>query len=123
MASLDDVVTVQKNGVVAVNSLVQSLTQFKTIYESFVGNNTYLGVSADSLIVSGRGRLVNVSVIAGASGGKIYDVASVANASDSNAIFTIPSSIGVTAVNFSFFNGLVIKPASGSVISISYSAG
>lgn len=121
MASLDDIVTVQKNGVIAVNALVQSLDAFKTIYESFVGNSSFVGVSSDSLIVVGAGRLVTVSVITAAAGGKIYDTSSVSSAADANAIFSIPNAIGVTAVNFPFVNGLVIKPAAGSVISISYS--
>jgi len=123
MASLDDVVTVQKNGVVAVNSLVQSLAAFKDIYESFVGNDTYLGISGDSLIVGGAGRLVSVSVVAAAAGGKIYDISSVALADDTNVICAIPNAVGIITVNFSFFNGLVVKPAAGSVISISYSNG
>lgn len=123
MASLDDVVTVQKNGVIAVNALVQALQAFKTIYESFVGSTSYPGISADSLVVSGPGRLVTVSVIAAAAGGKIYDVASVADAADSNAIYTIPNATGSASVNFPFFSGLVIKPAAGSIVSISYSEG
>lgn len=123
MASLDDVVTVQKNGVIAVNALVQTLDVFRAIYESFVGSNATTGLSSDELVASGAGRLVTVSVITAAAGGKIYDVASVADAADSNAIYTIPNATGVTSVNFPFFNGLAIKPAAGSVISISYSEG
>ena len=123
MASLDDVVTVQKNGVIAVNALVQALQSFKAIYESFVGNSSYNGISADSLVKSGSGRLVTVSVITAASGGKIYDVASVADAADANAIYSIPNAIGSVSVNFPFSNGLVIKPAAGSVVSVSYSGG
>lgn len=120
MASLDDVVTVQKNGVIAVNALVQSLNAFKTIYESFVGDNTYIGISSDSLIVAGTGRLVVVSVVQAASGGIIHDCASVAEASVSNAICAIPDATGIMPVNFPFLKGLVVIPAASSVVSVSY---
>jgi hypothetical protein len=123
MANLDDIVTVQKNGVIAVSALVQALDAFKTIYESFVGNTSSVGLSGDALISANAGRLVTVSVITGVAGGKIYDSSTVLDATDANAIYTIPSAVGATTVNFPFFNGLVIKPASGSVVSISYSEG
>lgn len=121
MASLDDVVTVQKNGVVAVNALVQALADFKAIYESFVGNAAISGVNSNSLVISAAGRLVTVSVITGASGGTIHDAASVAAATTDNAIYAIPATAGAYAVNFPFTNGLVIKPAVTSVVSVSYS--
>ena len=126
MANLDDLVTVQKNGVIAVNALVQALSAFKTIYESFVGNSSSFGLSGDTLVLTGAGRLVTVSVIAAASpsastAGKIYDSSSVGGATDANAIYAIPNAIGATTVNFPFFSGLVIKPTANSIISISYS--
>lgn len=120
MASIDDLVTVQKNGVIAVNALVQALDTFRTIYQSFVGDKSFIGVSANSLVTTGSGRLVTVSVIAAAAGGKIYDSATVAGATDANAIYTIPNAVGAVSVNMPFFNGLVIKPAATSVVSISY---
>ena len=121
MANLDDLCTIQKNGVVAVNALVQALDSFRAIYESFVGNNSTFGLSNDTLIATGSGRLVTVSVIAAAAGGKIYDSSTVVGATDANAIYTIPNAVGAATVNFPFFSGLVIRPAAGSIISISYS--
>jgi hypothetical protein len=121
MAGVDDLVTVQKNGVTAVNSLVQELINFKTAYSNFVGTSSTTGITGDTAIVASSGRLVTVSVITAAAGGKIYDSATVAGASDDNAIYTIPNSTGAVAVNFPFTNGLVVKPASSSVVSISYS--
>jgi hypothetical protein len=121
MANLDDVVTVQKNGVVAVNALVQSLTNFREIYSNVMGGNSAIGISSDSLIMTGAGRLVTVSVITAAAGGTIHDIDTVADATTANAIYTIPNSTGATLVNFPFFDGIVIKPAAGSIVSISYS--
>lgn len=121
MAGTDDLVTVQKNGVVAVNTLVQALTDFQKIYESFVGTTTKNGIDANELISTGSGRLVNVSIIAAAAGGTIHDVSTVVDASTDNTIFVIPNATGVAPVNFPYSKGLVIKPAAGSVICISYS--
>jgi glycerol dehydrogenase-like iron-containing ADH family enzyme len=121
MASLDDIVTVQKNGVVAVNALVQALNEFKTVYESFVGNKSFSGISDNTLVTSVSGRLVNLSVSVAAAGGTIHDSATVAAADTSNVICSIPSTTGVYSINFPFSDGLVVKPASSSTVSVSYS--
>lgn len=121
MANIDDLVTVQKNGVVAVNALTEVLSQFRAIYASAVGSNSYLGVTDNSLIYSGSGRLVNVIVVAAAAGGTIHDSATVTGANTSNVIFPIPNTVGLTVVNVPFFDGIVIKPAAGSTISVTYS--
>jgi hypothetical protein len=86
-----------------------------------MGGNSAIGISSDALVVTGPGRLVTVSVITAASGGTIHDTDTVANATNSNAIYTIPSSTGATVINFPFFDGLVIKPAATSVVSVSFS--
>lgn len=121
MANLDDIVTVQKNGVIAVNSLVQTLTQFKELYGNFVGTNSLTGISTDSLVYTGSGRIVILSVIVPGSGGTIHDSTTVNDANNSNAICAIPDVVGIYAVNFPFTNGLVVKPASASIVSITYS--
>jgi hypothetical protein len=121
MSNITDLVTVAKNGVVAINDLTAALNSFRDIYASSVGDKTYLGVSDSSLISTTSGRLVNVSVSAAAAGGTIHDAASVATADASNVIFPIPNQVGITQVNVPFFNGLVVKPASSSTVSLTYS--
>ena len=123
MANLDDVVTTQKNGVVALNALTAALEQFRAIYQSAVGSQSFLGVTENSLIYSGTGRLVNVIVSAAAAGGTIHDASTVAGANSTNVIFPIPNSTGITLVNVPFFSGLVIKPAAASTVSVTYSEG
>lgn len=123
MASVDDLVTVQKNGVVAVNALVQTLGDFQAVYSSFVGTSSRLGIDENQLVVSGPGRLVSISIITAAAGGTIHDVDQLVDASTSNTILLIPNSTGIMNVNFPFTDGLVIKPAATSVISIAYSVG
>lgn len=121
MANIDDLVTVQKNGVIAVNALTAALENFRAIYQSFVGTQTFLGANEDALVYVGPGRLVNVVVTAAAAGGTIHDVDSVADANAGNVIFPIPSTIGITQVNIPFVNGLVIKPAATSMVNLTYS--
>jgi hypothetical protein len=121
MAGIDDLVTVQKNGVVAVNSLAQALSDFRDIYQNLIGTLTSNGLDEDELIFRGSGRLVNVSVIAAAAGGTVHDAASVSEATTSNAIFVIPNQTGIVAVNFPFSDGLVVKPAASSTVCVSYS--
>lgn len=124
MASLDDVVTTQKSGVIGINALTAALTAFKDLYEAFVGSKTYLGISSASLIVSGPGRLVSFSVnVAGGAAGTIHDAASVDGATTANALVVIPTAVttGVISVSMPFTNGLVVKPGSSHVVSLTYS--
>lgn len=123
MSNITDLVTVAKNGVVAINDLTASLNAFRAIYTSAVGTKTYLGISDSSLISTTAGRLVNVSVSAAATGGTVHDAASVATADATNIIFPIPDQVGITQVNVPFFSGLVVKPAASSTVSLTYSEG
>ena len=121
MANIDDIVTVMKNGVVAMNDLTAALNAFLQAYNGFVGAKTYLGVTDDSLVYIGSGRLVNVIVTAGTAGGTIHDAATVAGANASNVIFTIPTTTGITQVNVPFFDGLVVNPGSSVTVGLTYS--
>lgn len=121
MAGLDDLATIQKNGVVAVNSLVQSLIDFKTVYERVAGLSSRVGISENAIIFTGSGRIGTVSVTTAAAGGTIHDAESVTEADGTNIIYAIPNAVGIEVVNFPIVNGLVVKPAAGSVLSISYS--
>ena len=121
MANLDDIVTVLKNGVVAMNDLTAALNAFRQSYSSFVGSNTYLGVTDDSLVYTGAGRLVNVMVTAGTAGGTIHDAATVAEATTANVIFNLPTTTGLTQVNVPFFDGLVVNPGTSVTVSLTYS--
>lgn len=121
MAGLDDLATIQKNGVVAVNALVQALAEFKTVYERVAGLSSRIGIDENTVVFTGAGRIGSVSVTTAVSGGTIHDSESVAEADGTNVIYTIPNAVGIEVVNFPIVNGLVVKPASGSVVSISYS--
>lgn len=123
MANLDDVVTVQKNGVVGLNALTKTLDDFRAIYKSVVGSKTYLGAVDNSLVSTNSGRLVNVTIcISGANISTLHDAGAVSGASNSNIIasFAASQAVGTYAINVPFSNGLVVKPGSGTTLSITY---
>lgn len=120
MANLDDIVTVLKNGVVAMNDLTAALNAFRQVYSSVVGDRTYLGVTDDSLVYTGAGRLVSV-LVTGTNGGTIHDAATVATATAANVIYNLPTTANLYQVNVPFFEGLVVNPASSVTVSLTYS--
>lgn len=74
MATIDDILTTQKNGVVAINNLSQALSSFYEEYAAIVGKSTSDTLSSDVNVFSGPGRLVGYTVVvAGASTGSLYD--------------------------------------------------
>lgn len=124
MASLDDVLTVHKNGVVGVNALTSTLDALRALLESYIGNSSYLGITSSALVKTGSGRLVNLTVsVAGGAAGTIHDAASVSAASADNVIAVIPTAVtnGSLLINVPFTNGLVVKPGSSHNVSVVYS--
>lgn len=117
MASLDDIATIQKNGVIGVNTLNLTLNR---IY----GTTTSLTVTASTLVIAGSGRLVNVSVlVAGTTTGTINNANSIGAAAASNAIRIVPNTAGVHDANQLFTSGLVIIPGTGQSLNVTYSIG
>jgi len=116
-ASLDDILTTQKNGVVAINNLSSSINRDQ-------GSVTSTTVSADTLVVTGRGYIASFSItVAGSSSGTINNAQTVALSSASNALCATPTTIGVYKAGLVFTNGLVIKPGAGQSINVTYSLG
>ena len=117
MASLDDIATIQKNGVIGVNTLNLTLNR---IY----GTTTSLTVTVPTLVITGLGRLVNVSVLAaGTTTGTINNANSIGSIAASNAIRIVPNTAGVHDANQLFTNGLVIVPGTGQSLNVTYSIG
>ena len=112
MASLDDLLTTQKNGVIAINSYVTSINTRAGFYNS-------KEVSAASVIKSSSGWLATVSVIvAGSTQGYLYDATSAASGS---RIYAVPNTLGVYQVQVPFATGLYFSPGTGSIIAVGYS--
>ena len=135
MASLDDILTTQKNGVIAINNLDADL---KKLFDEIViigGANTAFVAAYTSTPVNattgqvyvGSGRLVAVSIpIHGGSGqGYVYDCASVGAQATSNLIYaSLPSNASAFTpyqiVNLPFTLGLSVKADANTSIVVGY---
>jgi secreted trypsin-like serine protease len=117
MASLDDILTTQRNGVIAINNLSQVTLRS-------LGSVTSSTVTAGTLVVTGKGYLINFSVVvAGSASGLIYDYNSTTSPPAANALCAVPATIGVYKIGQVFQNGLVISPGTGQSINITYTLG
>lgn len=126
-ASLDDILTTQKNGVQAVNALVQALNEFKDLYRSFVGTDTTntLTSTSGALVKTGSGRVVNFSISGTPTTvGYLYDAATVADAltnDPKDIICELPDTNGIYQANLFFHDGLVVVCGTGMQVNITYS--
>jgi len=115
-ASLDDILTAQKNGVVAINNLAQTTIRS-------VGTQTSLTVTAATVVFTGAGYLVNFSVVvAGSAAGTIYDGNTTSPAAP-DALCVTPATVGVIKTGQVFTSGLVVVPGTGQSINVTYSTG
>ena len=120
MATLDDILTAIKNGVVAINAIDADISSY---VDGSIGNTTSSLITSQTLVVNGSGILVAVSVVvAGTTVGTANDSLSTTGATAATAFLAIPNTIGVTQVGFRFTNGLVITPGTGQSIVVSYSS-
>ncbi len=117
MASLDDILTTQKNGVVAINNLAKNTIRGQ-------GTQTSATVTASTLVVSGPGYLVNFSIIiAGSGAGTINNSSATGLTAAANVLCTTPATIGTYSAGKVFTNGLVIVPGTGQSVNVTYSVG
>lgn len=124
-ASLDDILTTQKNGVVAINNLSQRLNVIiDSLGAAFpsVTSDTHTTTALHQETV-GSGRLFGISVIAhsGSAVGYVYNSATTGGASATNAIAVIPASEGFYPVNIAYEYGLVLEAGAGMSVCITYS--
>lgn len=114
MASLDDILTVQKNGVVAINA-------FNQVTQRGQGSSTSLTVSANTTITSTKGYLVRASVtVAGSSNGTIYNATSNTTAIASNALCIVPNSVGIHELGLVYNAGLYVVPGTGQSLNLTF---
>lgn len=116
MASLDDILTTQKNGVVAINA-------YNNTTLGVSGTLTSVTVNADTVIFIGAGRLVNFCVVVGGSAsGMIYNASSTTTTAP-QALCAVPTTVGIYPSGQLFTSGLVILPGAGQSINVTYSSG
>lgn len=113
-ASLDDILTAQKNGVVSINALNQAWLRGQ-------GTVTSSTISANTLIVPTAGYLVSVSVvIAGSAVGKIYNVNVAGTGTASTLLATVPNTLGVFQLGIVYSSGIYIEPGTGQSLNVTY---
>jgi secreted trypsin-like serine protease len=113
-ASLGDILTAQKNGVVAINGVAQANLRS-------LGTQTSLTVTTATVVFTGAGYLVNFSVVvAGSSAGVIYNASNTTPLAQ-DALCAVPSTVGVVKTGQVFTSGLVISPGTGQSINVTYS--
>jgi hypothetical protein len=116
-ASLDDILTTQKNGVVAINLYSSAILRGQ-------GSSTSATVTGATLVIAGRGYLVNYSVVvAGSAAGGIYNASSTGATAAANQLCATSTTVGIYPVGQVFTNGLVIEPGTGQSINVTYSLG
>lgn len=117
MASLGDILTTQKNGVIAINNIFQALSALNPTVTSAT-------VNTSTLVIAGNGRLISFSVVvAGSANGLIHNAGTPSGGTAANALVATPTTVGVYAANMVFTNGLVIAPGTGQSINVTYSQG
>ena len=116
-ASLDDILTAQKNGVIAINNLSQGTLRG-------LGTQTSATITAATVIYVGKGYLVNFAVVvAGATAGTISNTGAISTVAAANALCIVPNTIGIVNVGQVFSTGLVVTPGTGQSINVTYSPG
>jgi hypothetical protein len=116
-ASLGDILTTQKNGVVALNNISQSNIRGQ-------GAVTSATVTASTVVFSGKGYLVNFAVVvAGSASGLINNASSTVAPAATNALCATPNTVGIYPVGMVFTNGLTIVPGTGQSINVTYTPG
>lgn len=119
MASPDDFLTTQKNGVQAINGYTNAVN-------TLAGTNNVLEVQAAStqLIKGSSGWLATVSVIvAGSTQGYFFDTNNIVGLTASSTgtrIYAIPNTVGIYQIQFPFSVGLAVATGTGSIVSVGY---
>lgn len=112
-ASVSDILTALKNIVLALSN--QADTNL-----TLAGKLIATAITAPTVISVAAGRVVKVSVIvAGTSGGTIYDSTSVTSLA--KPVAKIPVAEGITKVNIPVTVGIVVIPGAGQTVTVSYS--
>jgi hypothetical protein len=141
-ASLDDILTTQRNGVIAINNLGQKLALIEADLPCLCTNlaiiaaasfpattSATVAASTTTLITAGTGRLFAVSIPthAGSAQVYIYDSATTGGISATNLIFaSLPSNDASFTpyqnVNLAYTRGIVLKTDAGITFCVAYTA-
>lgn len=126
MASDTDFLTTQKNGVVAINGLNQTIAALQAALvaqtDYYKGKSTSAALSSQTLVAAGSGYLVSIAVtVAGSAAGEANNASTTGGAAASNALAAAPNTVGVYPVGSRFTSGLVVSPGTGQSLVVTYS--
>jgi hypothetical protein len=126
MASLDDILTTQKNGVVAINGLNKILQSIATNSGWLGPTNTSTTVATSPvLIIAGSGKIYGISftVHSGSASGSIYDSATTGGIAAANRLYVSPTSPdGFYPLSLTYSNGIVLVGGASTLqFCVSYS--
>lgn len=117
MASLDDILSAQKNGVVALSNIQQATLRGQ-------GSATSATVTGTTIVLNGRGYLSRFSVtVAGSAAGTINNASSTVTPAADNVLCVVPTTVGVHEAGLVFTNGLTIVPGTGQSVNVTYYVG
>lgn len=113
MASLDDILTTQKNGVVAVNQVAENAFGVQ-------GRKTALEIDTATLIHTGEAWVARMSVLVAGAAGAIYDASTIGTATTGRRICIIPATVGIHEVFMPVTRGIVVTPGAAQIVSVSF---
>jgi hypothetical protein len=118
--ALSATVSMQKSGSAYVQKQL-SLGSSGELISTTGGVSSLLNVSAATVVKTGQGRVVRVSVItAGSTSGTVNDTAATGSAAIGNQIATIPNTVGTYALDWPVGTGIVVVPGTGQVLAVAY---
>jgi len=114
-ASLADILTTQKNAVIGVNNISDTLYNLE-------GYRNSAEVSTVTLLQQGDSWVARISVIvAGSTTGLIYDAPSTGLAGTGNRLYVIQNTVGIQEVKLPANKGIVVEPGTGMILCVSFS--
>ena len=121
-ASLDDILTTQKNGVIAINQISQNLKTAATNSGPSAISAT-IAASTTALVIAGTGILhaVSIPVASGSASVFVYDSSTASGAASNNLIYSSkPAAASYQTVSLFYSKGLVVKTEAGMNAAVSY---
>lgn len=101
--------------------MVVAINGWNTTTKKNAGTTSSTTVTAATVVATGNGRLVNISVVvAGSTTGFVYNAAST-TVTASQALAAAPNTIGTYANGSNYTVGLVVVPGTGQSLNITYS--
>jgi len=115
MASLDDILTTQKNGVIAIGEYTNTLSRL-----AGTNNTKEIAAATTQQVKVGKGWFANIAVlVAGSTTGTVYD-SSNTNSLTGLRVYIIPNTVGIIQIQVPFADGLVVTTGTGQIVSVTY---